>query len=351
MKISRRTSKIIGLGLSLLFLGAMNYISAAGVPELTPEVNITVNAVATAKNNESIWMLPGPRSLDPAIFGTPSDPLKTNWLPTSMRNTTDDNSAYTTTSDMTPFSNKTMPITGSVSINVTDKTKFDSPSSMDMGSVSANFTDPTGRTDYYVVMESLIPVGPDHPFFGGVGLNTYMHGATEIGTPLMPGGISYVTLWGFGDLYINGTLTDSKRVIHVMVSERMRTPDFKLGFSVQDPEGLEIHFIMPNTKVGPSGPFDDDVPTKFTLPNGMDQPFFHINFYNMNITRTSPTETVTVTTTETGAITTVTGDTSTEISTVFSTETETTPGFSTLITLLGIVVLVPLYQYYRKKNR
>ncbi|MFV2014937.1 MAG: hypothetical protein ACC656_05895, partial [Candidatus Heimdallarchaeota archaeon] len=157
-----------------------------------PEVTVSVTATAT-KDNESIWMLPGPRSLDPAIFGTPAAPLKTNWLPEAMRNTTLDGTAYTTTAGMTPFSNKTKPITGNLSLSVKDVTEMDSMTSLDEASFNANFTDPMGKNQYQVVLKQLLPVGPDHNFFGGVGINTYMHGETEIGTPLMPASVSFVT--------------------------------------------------------------------------------------------------------------------------------------------------------------
>ena len=339
MKLQNKAYNTIVVGMILIVLSTMTLSYGTGVGEFTPEVTITVNATATT-TNESIWMLPGARSLDPNLFGTPAEPLKTNWLPTSLRNTTQDGTAYTTTSEMTAFSNNTKQITGEFSLEVKDVTKYDDPGSLDEASVSANFTDPMGKTDYYVSLEKLIPVGPDHPFFGGVGINTYMHGITEIGTPLMPGGTSFVTLWGFGDLYVNGTLADSKRLIHVMVSERMRTPDFKLGFEVQDRDSLEVHLILPPTKVGSSGPFDDPVPTQFMLPNGMSQPFLHVNFYNIEASSSQAVETEITT--------------ATEFTTVFDestiTETTTAPGFTAIVSVIALVAVIPLYSYLKKRN-
>lgn len=335
-----KISNVIGIGILLLFLSTLNLSYSSGVETFTPDVSITVTATATT-TNEAIWMLPGPRSLDPTVFGTPSDPLKTNWLPTSMRNTTLDGSEYTTASAMTPFSNNTKSITGAFNLEVKDITKFDDPTSLDEASVSANFTDPTGKTEYYVSLAKLIPVGPDHPFFGGVGLNTFMHGATEIGTPLMPAGISYVTLWGFGDLYINGTMIDSMRLIHVMVSERLRTPDFKLGFEVQDPNSLEIHLILPNTKVNSSGPYDNPVPTQFILPNGVEQPFFHVNFYNIEVTRSEPTVTETEITTNFETI----------FTTSVITDTSSAPGFTIIFSIFTLLAIVPLLSFTKRKKR
>ncbi len=328
---------ILSLILVFSIIGSSNQIVATSVSPLIPPISVNVSATADSVN-QSIWMLPGPRSLDPSIFGTPANPLKTNWLPVSMRNKTTDGSAFTTTSDVTPFSNKTKQITGSLILNVTDKTKYDTPVSEDTANVRANFTDPSGKTNYFVQLQKLIPVGPDHPFFGGVGINTYMHGATEIGTPLMPGAISFVTLWGFGDFYVNGSLVDTHRLIHVMVSERVRTNDFKLGFGVQDHKSLEIHFIMPNTKVNSSGPFTSPLPTKFILPNGVEQPFIHVNFYNLIVSRSEPTKTITTTQSTTSSVTT----------TVQKTITQTTPGFSYLIGFISVIIVVFLYKKIRK---
>ena len=190
---------------------------------------------------------------------------------------------------MTPFSNNTKSIPGSFDLTVKDVTPLDDPNSLDEATLESNFTDPMGITKYHIKLENLIKVGPDHPFFGGVGLNVLMHGMTEIGTPLMPTSLSYITLWGFGDLYINGTLKDSKRLIHVMVTQRLRDNDLNLGTQPFDKDSLEIHLILPNTKVTPTGPITDPVPTEFVLPNGMTQPFFHVNFYNIQVDRQNPT--------------------------------------------------------------
>lgn len=88
-----------------------------------------------------------------------------------------------------------------------------------------------------------------------------MHGATGIGTPLVTEEFSYITAWGIGDIYIDGELVDSKRVIHVMVSERTRDDDFQVGFDVAKPDELEIHLAMSPLKGSPTGPVASPVPT------------------------------------------------------------------------------------------
>jgi hypothetical protein len=340
MKINKNTFSMTAVSflmLTVITFGIVITPASSLNPEVfLPEVDISVTATAT-QANESIWMLPGPRSLDPAIFGTPAEPLKTNWLPVSMRNTTQDGTAYTTTSFMTPFSNNTKSITGSLSLSVKDITEIDTPSSLDEASVDVNFTDPTGLSNYRVVLTKLLPVGPDHKFFGGVGINTYMHGETEIGTPLMPASLSFVTLWGLADLYINGTKVDSNRVLHLMVSQRMRTQNLELGFGVADPNQVEIHVIMPNTKVDmTTGPFDSPVPTQFILPNGAEQPFLHVNFYNIVAERSSPSGSSTLVQTEDGVTTTTTPTTS--------------PGFTGYVAVISFFAIILVYNFKRKRN-
>jgi len=90
---------------------------------------------------------------------------------------------------------------------------------------------------------------------------------------------SYITLWGVGDFYRDGELVDQGRIIHVMVSERTRDDDFKIGFGVAIPDKLEIHLAMPPQKGTPNGPVDSPLPTGVILPNGVEQPFVHVNFY------------------------------------------------------------------------
>ena len=114
---------------------------------------------------------------------------------------------------------------------------------------------------FRVVMDRVIPVGPDHPFFGGVGTDVLMHGATGIGTPLVAREFSYITAWGVGDIYVDGEMADQGRVVHVMVSERTRDEAFMAGFGVAMPDELEIHLALPPVRVSPDGPQPSPVPT------------------------------------------------------------------------------------------
>lgn len=234
--------------------------------------------MGASADGTAIWQFPDKRALDPALFGTPAAPFNVELLPLDKRATTADGSAYTTIRAPAMFSNKIAMTSGTFAMQVRDLTAKDGPGSRDQIKMEAEFKGPNGRT-FRVVMNKVIPQGPDHPFFGGVGTNVLMHGGTGIGTPLVAEEFSYITAWGIGDMYIDGELADQSRVVHIMVSERTRDDDFQVGFGVAKPDELEIHLAMPPVKASPGGPQPSPVPTGVDLPNGKQQPFIHVNFY------------------------------------------------------------------------
>lgn len=235
-------------------------------------------AMSASANGTAIWQFPDKKALDPALFGTPSAPINVDLLPVAKRAVSADGSAYTTIKKPAMFSNNIKMISGKFSMQVRDLTAKDSPKSADQIAMDSSFVGPNGKT-IRVTMNKVIPVGPDHPFFGGVGTNVLMHGATGIGTPLVAEEFSYITAWGLGDIYVDGQKVDSKRVVHIMVSERTRDDQYKVGFGVAKPKDLEIHLAMPPMKGSPTGPVPSPVPTGVKLPNGKMQPFIHVNFY------------------------------------------------------------------------
>ena len=249
-------------------------LTGAGVAMAeTPATEMSASADGTA-----LWQFPDRRALDPALFGTPAAPLNVELLPLANRLATADGNAYTTIKAPSMFSNNIKMTTGAFEMSVVDATAKDGMNSRDQVAMDASFVGPNGQ-NFRVTMDKVIPVGPDHPFFGGVGSNVLMHGGTGIGTPLVVQEFSYFTAWGLGDIYIDGELVDNNRVVHVMVSERTRDAEFKVGFDVAQPDQLEIHLAMPPLKGAPNGPVSSPVPTGVDLPNGAEQPFIHVNFY------------------------------------------------------------------------
>lgn len=176
------------------------------------------------------------------------------------------------------FSNRIAMISGRFDMQVRDLTAKDGADSKDEIAMTAEFQGPGGRT-FRVEMNRVIPRGGDHPFFGGVGTNVLMHGAYGSGTPLVAEEFSYITAWGIGALFIDGELIDNSRIVHIMVSERTRDDEYKVGFGVAKPDELEIHLAMPPAAPSPGGPVPSPVPTGVTLPNGKQQPCIHENFY------------------------------------------------------------------------
>jgi len=226
----------------------------------------------------ALWQFPDKRALNAEIFGTPAAPMNVELLALDKRGVSADGTAYTTIKKPLMFSNKIKMTTGSFKMSVEDNSAKDGKNSKDKIAMEANFKGPKGR-DFRVTMNKLITGGGEHPMFGGVGLGVLMHGGTGIGTPLVAQEFSYITAWGLGTVFIDGKKVDSKRVIHVMVSERMRDDNFKLGFGVAKPKQLEIHLAMPPLKGAPGGPVASAIPTGVMLPNGKEQPFMHVNFY------------------------------------------------------------------------
>ena len=272
-------SNILIGGIAILLIGFYvgslrsdsTYISDTSLSQTSIKMSATADGIA-------IWQFPDKRALDPELFGTPQSPINVDLLPIAMRETNAEGTAYTTIKEPSMFSNKIKETTGSITLSIEDLTAKDGANSKDKAEMEANFKGPNGE-DFKVVLKKLIPVGPEHTFFGGVGTNVLMHGATGIGTPLVVEEFSYITLWGLGEFYIDGKLVDENRIIHVMVSERTRDENFKLSFGVAQPDNLEIHLAMPPKKGSPDGPVDSPLPTGVILPNGNEQPFIHTNFY------------------------------------------------------------------------
>ena len=258
---------------SLLALTLVFGASLAGLGAMD-ETKTTVTA-----SGEGLWIYPGLRKLNPEVFGTPEQPKMVEQLPLNARKVSEDGKSFTTTNSPGPFSNKVAASEGELSLTIWDKTELDSKKSEDKADLEATFKDPSGKNTYRVVLQKLIPVGPHHQFFGGAATNVYMHGSTGVGEPLMPATWSYVTLWGFGDFYRNGEKLDERRLIHVMVTPKMRSEENELGFGIANNDKLEIHFIMPPTKIKQGHPETKPLPTKLLLPNGKEQPFVHFNFY------------------------------------------------------------------------
>ncbi len=252
------------------------------------------NKVEIETTGDSVrWILPGPRELDPAIFGTPGAEKGLDLLPLAKRADTPNGYFFSmngTTPAPTPFSDKSMDITGEAKIEAKDVTAVSGPTTKDEVDAEFEFTSPAGD-EYKLVVKKALPE-VDHENFGGVGINALQHGATGIGTPLMPQLMSYVAFWGAGRLWVNGVEQTDTRFVHFMLSQRVRTDvnadgsGYELAFNDEvDADGpWQAHLILPPVALRNGGPvMDVPVPTGFILPNGAEQPFMHIMFDSVKV--------------------------------------------------------------------
>jgi len=281
--VRRRNSIIVAIVAALMIMSTAAIATAHSSSGRTV-IDAPNRASVKAKSGGDVrWILPGPRRLDPAVFGTPENPLREELLPLEKRAITPDGyfaGMNTTTPMPTPFSDKWAPITGKAKVKVTDITSVSGSSTKDKIRAEFEFTSPDGQNEYRVVVKKALPEIPDHENFGGVGVNALQHGATGIGTALMPQLMSFIAFWGEADLYVNGELAPEKRFVHFMLSERVRDDNYNLVFNDGvDPNGpLQAHLILPPTALVGGAPVDNPVPTGFILPNGVEQPFLHIMF-------------------------------------------------------------------------
>lgn len=226
------------------------------------------------------FLFPGPRALDPTIFGTADAPSGTELpagalgFPAEMR--VDDGSGGLMTGGPTPFSNESLTVPGSITLTLVDATATDGATTQDQVDVVARFTAPFTGDEYRVEVHKAAARGMFNPTGGGVVTNFIQHGVTGWGTRLMPTEYSYVSFWGMGDIYKNDELIAEGRVVHGMQTEFVRKAPYDLAFDNEvNPNASQFHLmIAPITPTGEASP----VPTGFILPNGQEQPFFHVMY-------------------------------------------------------------------------
>lgn len=232
------------------------------------------------------WILPGPRRLDPALFGSPETPRRTEpvtGVPLADRLRSADGSRFTTTFGPTPFSDFFAPVTGGIEAVLIDRTPADTPQSQDRALLRAMFTGPGGRHQYRVELVQLLPVGTAHPTFGGVLLDGLIHGRTGVGTALQPTMRSHAALWGVARFFVDDRLIADDRLVQLMVTERVRSPDhdgYRLLWENERGTGgnLQAHLLLPDVAVTADGLAQRPLETGLITPTGMRQPFVYLIF-------------------------------------------------------------------------
>ncbi|MGJ3243403.1 MAG: hypothetical protein ACFE0O_10690 [Opitutales bacterium] len=269
------------------------------------------------------WVLPGPRKLDPAVFGTPGDPnkatrlkprikqarqqVKADRMPPSIPQLLKDlpilvgvpMKARSTTPEgdwvlkmPNPFGNEARIIEGQFTATFTDVVDHDTPGkpgqTPDSATMEATFKDPAGNAYRAVLDHVVMPPLPGYETDGGVLLDGTHHGDTGTGSPLMPEVETIAAFWGVGKLFVNGEPTGDMHMMHLMTTEVVRDRDYHLVFEKDlplPPEERQIqdqthhtHLVILPVTPRQGGPVFNPLPTAFELPNGKKQPFIHVMF-------------------------------------------------------------------------
>ena len=249
-----------------------------------------ITTTVKQQDGPAFWVFPGPRALDPTVFGTPDNPKATEQpalflgLPTDMRQVAPDGTYQT--SVPTPFGDKYAATKGAnLNMSVVDATAFDGATTKDQVDFEVTFAAPMNQGQYRVVVKKAAPHGWAYPTGGGVVHNVFLHGVTGWGTHLFPTVFTYLAFWGPGDIYKDDKMIAKNHAVHVMLTEFARTGDYKQAFDDQvNPNNRHLHLQIP--------PFNlkgekDPVKTGFMLPNGMEQPFFHVMFPAIQVMSTA----------------------------------------------------------------
>ncbi len=236
--------------------------------------------------------LPDQRELDEHVFGTPSAPRAfagtpgVNGVPMMARNS--ENGTFTNMKSMSPFGDKHVVMgNGKLNISALDATATDAATTNDEVRLMASWEDGQGNTYEVRCCEMLATHGMEFPTFGGVVTNHILHGFTRIGTALMPSEYTYFAFWGMGAVLKNGEVVDKPRLIHGMLTEYVRTEGYQLAADDEvTPTRRHFHLMvapfMPDMQ---NSSFQQKpVATGFELPNGMELPFWHVMFENLDIT-------------------------------------------------------------------
>ncbi len=224
----------------------------------------------TQRKGAARLTLPGTRSMDPAIFGTPDKPAGFEPAPfpmlgikTDMRLSAD--GTYTIIDHACPFSDWDEATTGSVDMTVVDATAIDGAYTKDKINFEANFELPDGAK-YRVVCKKPLAHGGAFPFFGGVVTNHLIHGGAGIAPRALPTTFAYAAFWGAGDVYKDGSLINKGQLIHVWVDENVRARGDRMRWDADagnPSKGITLHMVIPPYKPTPQGMVKTPLKTMF----------------------------------------------------------------------------------------
>lgn len=267
--------------------------------------------VTQQQGNAVNWVLPGRREISEFVFGTPENPQTTgqHWinvaegpvkklleehpdqvgLPVEQRQTNEAGDSYTVTKSVGPYSDSAEQTSGRLDLTYHDRRHYDRPGdptdTPDEVDLDVAFTDPDDNQYTIEIGQVFQPPIPPWETGGGVVTNTWLHGVTGTGTPLMPRMYTYGALWAVGNVVVEGEVVNENQVIHFMTTEMIRKTDYALALDEELPlsedesylgRRHQTHLMIPPFGVTGEGPATAPVETAFELPNGETQPFVHV---------------------------------------------------------------------------
>lgn len=172
-------------------------------------------------------------------------------------------------------------ITGSIQIEVTDLSPVDANDSRDKASMYASFISPRGE-HIEVKFVSLVPPTFPSQGFGGVAINHFINGDTNLGSDKLHTEYAYQILYSITDVYRDGTLIADNVFTYIATSQRAEdalNPGKVAGR--YDPE-KPLAKMMVHLVIFPYGYTEDGTfefrPTGLIGPHGVAQEFIHVNF-------------------------------------------------------------------------
>ena len=244
---------------SLPITGLGAYTAAhASNPSPPDLIGGSVSIKVSMRKVPTQWNLPGPRQLDPAVFGTPSKPIGWEKAPFPLVGVEPakrqiKGNAYTIVDQDMPFSNWLSPGEGNLEMILTDATAIDGANTKDKVSFVATFQSPDKAHNYRVEANTALPHGKYHPTFGGVVTGQLLHGATGLGTRLMPTGYAYIAFWAKGKFYVDGELVNDNHLIHMLITEGVVKDGELQTDSGVNGVGRTLHLIIPAYKLSSNG--------------------------------------------------------------------------------------------------
>jgi plastocyanin len=262
------------------------------------------------------WVKPGPRELSEKVFGKPEEPRSTGqWQREAAKGPIDDllsdvpflvgvpEDARTVQEDgsmileePTLYSDKASVTSGKFQVTYQDRQPYDvnGPPGQtdDTVELSTSFTDPRDNVYRIEVDHVVQPPIPGYRTQGGVMTNSFHHGQTGSGSPLMPQAFTYGAFWAIGNVYINGELVNENRVVHFMTTQTVRDKSYELALDEElpldeenTPAGQEHHthgVVLP-IQGTPDGPVHAPLGTCVKTGEDATQPFIHLMFENDEI--------------------------------------------------------------------